>query len=153
MGRAILGAVAGYLVMAFVVMIGITAAWYVLGPAAVFRGEGPEVTTLWTVLCLLLGLPAATRGGWVAARTGKLSARNAVRFLVGLILVLGVVSGVFQLKAQDEGLTATHEPVESLSFVEAGERARQPAWYLLVLPWTGAIGALFGGSIVTKELP
>ncbi len=152
----VLASFAGYVVLAVGVLLGVWLAWTLLGTEGAFEEGGSRVSTTWSFTVLLLGLPAASLGGGVAAILGRPAGRgaavNAVRLLAGLVLVLGIASGVWQLKRS----VPTAEPATPVSremtLAEAGQHAAQPTWYAMLLPWTGALGVLFGGAVVTRRL-
>jgi undecaprenyl pyrophosphate phosphatase UppP len=142
MVRNILGAIAGYVVMVVVVMLGIGAAWMVLGGTGAFDGEGPLPSTPWMVCNIVFGFLAALAGGAVARKVGR--SMTAVKILVALMLLLG---GYLAVTA--ESSYAKREPVDKpvaeMSFMEAGRHAKAPAWYNFLMPVVGAIGAAIGG--------
>ena len=140
--RSILAVIIGYAVIFLLVFAGIGIAWLVLGGEGAFAGEGPAPSTPWMALNLLSGLIASVVGGLVTRRIG--GSQLAVRILVGLVLVLGVVSALLT-----GGSAAAPEPigkpVAEMSFTEAGRHAVQPAWYNWIIPLVGAAGVLVGG--------
>ena len=142
MVRTILAAVVGYIALVIVVLTGIFIAWSILGGTGAFRGEGPEPSTLWLVLNLVVAFTAAFVGGCVALKIGKSSA--AVKILVGIVIVLGIYVALTA-----ESAHADREPVDKLvaemSFWEAGQHARQPVWYNWVVPLIGVAGVMLGG--------
>lgn len=144
-----LGIVLGYVAMAAVVLIGITVVWSILGGAGAFRSEGTEASTLWSVLTLASGLIAAIVGGLVTTAVAKQKTHLPALLLAGLVLVVGLGSAIFQLGSaptpMPEGKTAA-----DLTFFEAGEVARSPAWYNFMLPWIGAIGVLLGEAALRR---
>ena len=140
--RSILAAVVGYIAMVVVVLAGIALAWAVLGGSGAFAGEGPKPSTAWIAMNLVGGFLAAFVGSLVALKIGR-SAR-AVKILIGLLLVLGVVSAV-TANSVYEKREPVGKPVAEMSFREAGQHAKQPAWYNWVIPLVGVAGACLGG--------
>lgn len=140
--RSILAAVVGYVALVLVVLAGIGVAWLALGGAGAFDGEGPAPSTPWMALNLLSGLIAAVVGGLVARRIG--GSQLAVRILVGIVLVLGLVTAVMAGSAKGDR-EPLDKPVAEMSFQEAGQHAVQPAWYNWIIPLVGAAGVLIGG--------
>ena len=142
MVRNILGAVAGYIVLVVVVMLGVGASWLVLGSSGAFDGEGPAPSTTWVASNIVFGFVAALAGGCVARKIGR--SMTAVKILVALLLLLG---GYVAVTA--ESSYAKREPVDrpvaEMSFFEAGRHAKAPAWYNYLIPVVGAIGAAIGG--------
>lgn len=141
MARNILAAIGGYIVMVIIVLLGITVAWMALGPAGAFAGEGPAPSTAWMAGNLVSGFVAALAGGWAASRLG--SSATAVKILLGLVLVLGLITAVTSMGATGNPID---KPVTELSFMEAGAYAVQPAWYNWIIPLVGAIGVWIGGD-------
>lgn len=140
MGRNILAAAGGYVVMVIVVFAGIGIAWALLGASGAFAGDTPSPSTTWLAGNLISGFVAAFAGGWTARRIGK--STGAVSILIGFILVLGVVSAVFGPDPPGEPLG---KPVADLTFIEAGQYAVQPTWYNWIVPIIGAVAAWLGG--------
>lgn len=117
--RSILSVVAGYVVMAVVVMVGVG----VLTLAFPEYKQAPEtrvtpVTPM--VLELVWAVISATAGGWVTVRLARRSPRPVIALAV-IVLVLGAVYG----------LTA--------------DRGLMPGWFLLMLPPVSAMGVCIGG--------
>lgn len=141
MGRNILAAVGGYVVMVIVVMAGIGVAWTILGGGGAFDGEGPRPSTAWMAGNIVTGFIAAFAGGWAARKMG--TSATAATILIGLVLVLGVISAVAAMGTEAQPLG---KPVADLTFFEAGAYAAQPAWYNWLMPAIGAIGVWLGGG-------
>ncbi len=149
MGRSILAAVAGYIVMAVTVILGIVIAWQVFGPTGAFVGESTTPTTAWLVSNLVFGLLSAIVGGTVAVKIDRSDNQRAVRILCGIILVLGVGLAVAGIGAEPKPLPEGTSVAE-LSFTEAGEIASPPTWYNFVMPVVGALGVLAGSWICSR---
>ena len=140
--RSILAAIAGYAVIFVLVFAGIGVAWLALGAEGAFAGEGPVPSAPWLGLNLMSGFIAAVVGGLVARRVG--GSRRAVRILVGVVLVLGLVTAVATGLVGKEQ-PAAEKPLTEMGFFEAGRYAQQPAWYNWLIPLVGAAGVLLGG--------
>ena len=140
--RKILAAVVGYVVMVAVVLAGIAVAWSLLGGAGAFRAEGPAPSTIWIGLNLLTGFLAAVAGGWTALKIGRSAA--AVKILVGVLLVLGIYLAVIADSSYAKR-EPVNKPVAEMSFAEAGQHGKQPAWYNWLIPLVGVGGVLVGG--------
>jgi hypothetical protein len=141
--RSSLAAIAGYVVIVVVVVAGIGLSWAILGGEGAFAGEGPQPSTSWMIANLVTGFVAAVAGGWVAHRLG--ASRTAVRILIGLILVLGLI-GALTADSQYAKRTKIDKPVSDMTFIEAGGHAKQPTWYNWIIPLIGAAGAWVGGQ-------
>jgi len=144
MARAILAAILGYVVIVAVVIGSLALAWAFLGGAGSFDGEGPYPSTAWTGTAVVAGFIAAFLGGWVAFKVGR--SGLAVKILVGLMLVLGLYGALTaESSYQKRVANAVDKPVADLTFMEAGQVAKSPAWYNWIIPFVGAAGAMLGG--------
>ncbi|MGE0639341.1 MAG: hypothetical protein AB7G12_06045 [Thermoanaerobaculia bacterium] len=141
MGRAIGGAVVGY-VVDFVVMLGLmTVAWFALGADGAFRPGVWEVTTLWILLLFVASFASGYVGGTVAVKVAA-SARGAT-FLAVLIVALTIVFE-FPVVAGWVPMPPLPRP-DDLPMFEAMGNGRQPLWSLVLHPLLGAAGALLAG--------
>ena len=145
MGRAIGGAVLGYIVMVLVIFCGLTAAWYALGVDGAFRPGVYDVSTTWVVISIIVGIIAALAGGRTARAVAKTI--TGPRILAGLVIVLGILSALPGLSM--DPASAVRDP--SLSMIDAMAQARTPVWVLFLNPIIGAIGALIGGNALQKN--
>ena len=145
MGRAIGGAVLGYIVMVLVIFCGLTAAWFALGSDGAFRPGVYDVSTTWVVISIIVGIIAALAGGRTARAVAKTI--TGPRILAGLVIVLGILSALPGLSM--DPAPAVRDP--SLSMFDAMAQARTPVWVLFLNPVIGAIGALIGGNALQKN--
>lgn len=151
--RTILAVVVGYTSMFALVVMSLGLAWWVLGAKGAFAGEGPYLSIAWLAFSIGGGFVAAVVGGFMARRLGG---PGAVKGLLVLLLVLGLFSALTAEKAYERRQAAAQTAVESaeiagkpvteLSFVEAGQVAKNPPWYNWVIPLIGAAGVLIGGK-------
>ena len=143
--RIAFGVVAGYGVIVAATLVGIAAAWAVLGAEGAFRPETTEASVLWSVASCILGLIASLAGGFVAALVGKQNTQLPEMALAVLVLALGLAMAVAQLGSEPspppEGKT-----IAELTFFEAGDVASSPDWYNFTVPWIGAVGVMVGAS-------
>lgn len=144
MGKVLAGVVAGYLVMLAVVFGLMTVAWMVLGAEGAFQPGTFAVTGTWIAASIVVALLAAVAGGWACARIAP--DPRAIRLLVGLVVVLGVIFAIPVLTAP-AGPPAPRP--EGLAMMEAMKQGVQPAWVALLNPALGAIGALIGSRLRT----
>lgn len=140
--RSILAAVAGYVALVVVVLAGIGLTWVVVGGSGAFAGEGPEPSAMWMVANLVFGFLAAFAGGCVARKIGR--SQQAVRILIGLIILLGVITAITAEAAYAKRIKID-KPVAEMRFMEAGQHARQPGWYNWIIPLVGVAGVWIGG--------
>lgn len=146
MGKIIAGVVAGYLVMLAVVFGLMSLAWVLLGAEGAFRPGTFAVTDTWIAASIVVALLAAVAGGWTCARIAP--DPRAIRLLVGLVVVLGVIFAIPVLTAP---AGAPPPRPEGLAMMEAMKQGVQPAWVALLNPALGAIGALVGSRLRTRR--
>lgn len=140
MGRAIGGAVVGYIVFFALIFVGLTITWMALGADGAFLPGAFDLSMTWLIVSCVVGFLAALGGGRVARAIAKVA--TGPRILAGLIVVIGVGGAIAQMMA--EPVTAAREA--GLPMMEAIAQAQAPMWSLWVQPILGAIGALVGGK-------
>jgi hypothetical protein len=142
MAKVLAGVVAGYVVMLAVVFGLMSLAWVILGAEGAFQPGTFAVTGTWIAASIVVALVAAVAGGWTCARITP--DPRAIRLLVGLVVVLGVVFAI-------PVLTAPAGPPpprpEGLAMMEAMKQGVQPGWVALLNPALGAVGALIGSRL------
>jgi magnesium-transporting ATPase (P-type) len=141
--RSILGIILGYAVIFVFVFVTFTVAYLVMGADRAFKPGSYDVSTMWIVTSLVLGLVAAILGGWTCAaiaRSGK-----APKVLAGIVLVLSVLVAIPELSASKED----PPPVRTgdVSNMEAMMMVKQPPVVLLANPLVGMVGVLIGGGL------
>lgn len=144
MGRTILAVVLGYVVMAVVVMGGLTGAYLGMGADGAFEAGAYQVTTMWIVVMSAVGLVAAMIGGFVCAKIGK--SKGAVLGLLGLIVVLGAVQVVFVAMAE-EPLPEDKIRTADVDSMEAMMRAEKSVGLAALDPIIGVIGVFIGAPL------
>jgi hypothetical protein len=139
--RTIGGVLGGYVTMFMLVFITFTIAYLAMGADGAFKPGSYEVTTLWIVATIALGLIAAIVGGIVCSAIAKNS--KAVLALAGLVLVLGLLSAVPALTTSSASETKVR--AGDVGNMEAMMNAKQPAWIALLNPLIGVAGVMIGG--------
>jgi hypothetical protein len=139
--RTIGGVLGGYVTMFMLVFITFTIAYLAMGAEGAFKPGSYEVTTLWLVVSIALGLIAATVGGVVCLAIAK--NHKAVLALAGLVLVLGLLSAVPALTTSSASETKVR--AGDVGNMEAMMNAKQPAWIALLNPLIGVAGVMIGG--------
>jgi hypothetical protein len=129
--------------MVIITMLGIAITWFTLGHEFAFAGGTTTASTGWSIVICLWAFVAAIVGGYVAAWGGGADNHRSVRILVGLVLVLGIVSFVYQL-ARTPPQLPDGKTMADLSFTEAGRYAVSPTWYNAVVIAVGVAGVLLG---------
>ena len=103
MFRGILGVIAGYIVMVFVVFAGLTGLWLALGESFAFKEGTKEVTKAWMAVDLPLAFVAAILGGLVTALVAPSPTRRLVKELAGMVLVVGLGMAVGEVMVDEIG--------------------------------------------------
>lgn len=141
MMRNVLAVVGGYVAMALVIFATFSAAYLAMGTDAALKPGSYDVTTLWIVVSCVLGFIAAMVGGYVAA---SISASNRVpQILAGLVLVMSLAAAVPELTSKETPKARTGD-VPNMS---AMMNARNPVWFALLIPFTGAAAVLIGAGL------
>src|SRR6516164_7667908 len=138
--RIAFAVIAGYLVMAAVVIGTSFGIAFGLDESYSFREDTLEPTALVSIGMLAAGCVAGLLGGIVAARIAQTRGRAACIWLVGVVLVLGTLSAVGDwLRAQSLAETApgTAE-IARMNLQEKLYQASKPMWLSLLVPLIGA---------------
>ena len=144
MGRAIGGAVLGYIVMFVIVFCGLTLAWMLLGADGAFQPGGFDVSMTWIAVSIVVAIIAALAGGKVARLVAK--APLGPQVLAGLVIIVGIVSMIPAMTMEPTVATRAGD----MPMMEAIAQARTPMWMMILNPIIGAIGALIGGSALKR---
>lgn len=147
MVRSILAVVAGYVVMAVLVMLSFTPAFF--APKLVFETDGTGATAAFMVFSLATGGVAATAGGFAAALLAGKRAWLSVLAFVVIVLVLGLGSAVYGLFRVPPTFSA--EEVARMTPMEKAAIGREPGWYAFSLPFIGSAGVLAGGWLARQR--
>ena len=148
MGRAILGVIVGYMVMAGVVIGSFAAAWMVFGQDSAYKEGLWEISTTWMIMMFVAGLIAAMIGGAVCAAIAAKGSKAAM-VLAGLVLVLGFVDAGFKLAAPREDRPTARE--DNVTMFEATQSSQEPTVMLLGHPVIGLVGVLIGARVVGRK--
>lgn len=144
MGRAIGGAVVGYIVIFVIVFAGLTATWAALGPDRAFQPGVFDLSTTWLVISAIVSLIAALAGGWVSRMIAK--SANGPRVLAVLVIILGIATAIPAMMSAPGAAVRD----AGLPMMDAIALARTPTLMLILNPIIGAIGALLGGNAVRE---
>ena len=142
MGKAIGGAIAGYLVMFVAVFVLMTVGWMALGAGGSFKPGSWETSTAWIAVTLVVDILAALGGGYVAMLIAKRSL--GPQMLAGLVVVLGFLMSIPMFTADTSALGARPDVV---TMMDAMSKAQQPLWLVVANPILGAVFALVGGKL------
>jgi hypothetical protein len=135
--RFVASIVAGYLVMAVLVVLGFALAMVV--PDFAFEKDSFDVSTGWILFTLMVSLVAAAAGGLVAAIIAR--RHSAVLVLAILAFAIGLLSATAN-RAKEK---PSNDAVAGMSTLERAKNAKQPDWYAFLLPFVAAGGIALGG--------
>jgi len=144
--RNILAVIAGYIVMALVVMVGLTGAYFALGADRAFEAGTYDVTILWIVVWAVASIVAALVGGVLCAKISKHS-KGAVISLAILIGILGAGNVVFRMTAEAPSPEDQVRASDTPNF-EAMTKAQAPIWMYITESLIGVVGVVAGAAIV-----
>lgn len=150
MRRAVLGAVAGWLAMSALVMLGFTLGPLLLGLERVFEPGTYQATPLWIALAALIGLGGALAGGWIAARIGR--SRGPLIALAVLVVVGTVVNEARAVRTrgvEPAARPAGQSVLDALS--AAREHAREPLITRIGNPIAGLLGLWIGVQLALRR--
>ncbi len=133
--------------MFVLVFVSFSVAYLAMGVDNAFRAGSYEVSGLWIVVSIVLGLVAAAIGGFVCAAIAK--AGNAPKALAVVVVVLGLIFAVPVFTRSDEA--APPARTENVGPVEAMQHAQQPPWIALLNPLLGAVGVLVGAGVYGRR--
>jgi hypothetical protein len=154
--RIAFAVIAGYLVMAAVVIGTSFGIAFGLDESYSFREDTLEPTALVSIGMLAAGCVAAVLGGIVAERIAQTRWRAACIWLVAVVLVLGALSAVGdwgRARSLAEKAPGTAE-IANMNLREKWEQASQPMWFSVLAPLIGAGSSLLGfrfGMPATKS--
>ena len=140
--RNVGGAVLGYVVMALVVMVLFTGLWLALGAEGSFETGTWEVSWVWSLGSIVVGLLAGVLGGFVCSKVAVDD--RGFWMLVVLVVILGVYSALNPVAG-----SAGPRP-EDVGMAEAMTGAQQPAWLGWLNPLLGVVGAWFGSRLAKR---
>jgi len=143
MGRKVLAVILGYVVMAIVIMGGLTLLYLALGQDTVFEQGTYEVTGMWIGLWALASVVAAVAGGFVCGKIGK--SKGAVISLMVLVAVLGAANTAYMMTRETPAEDLVR--VGDTSNMEAMTKAQAPTWMYIAEPLIGVFGAMFGATL------
>lgn len=129
--QSIISVVAGFVVMAGVVIAGTAAATELIVPGGLFdaaTGSPSDLPPTYFAANLMVSAVAALLGGWITARMAP--SREMVHvFALAILVILMSLPGLI---GYDE------------------VQASQPGWYRIFLPLLGVSGAILGGWLRSR---
>ena len=146
MVRKVLGVIIGFVSMMVFTFITFSILYLILGPEGSFRPKSYEGSIIWIIISLIFSIVAAFLGGFICAVISQ--SRKSAMVLSVIVLLIGLSMAVYQLGPQmNEAEELRIGPVSNL---EAMQKAKQPAFMLLMNPIIGALG-IVGGARLKKE--
>lgn len=139
--RSILSVIAGYAVMAVIVVAGFSVAF--VAPDFAYQAGTLDVSTGWLVYTIVLSFLAAVAGGLVCV----LIARNYQPVVVFAAIVLAYGMYEAYRNGQRERPNKTAAEVAAMSMMDKAQMSVQPAAYAWSLPFIAAVGVLIGGRV------
>ena len=143
--RKVLGVIVGYVAMAAFLFAMFSIAYIILGTEGSFKPGSFDVSGIWIVISIVLGLVGAILGGWVCVTISR--DKKAAMVLAGFVLVLGIAMAVATLSDSE---TRTMVRTGEVAMMDAMQSAHQPSWLAFLNPLLGAVGVMFG-SCMKKE--
>jgi dipeptide/tripeptide permease len=143
--KSILGVIVGFVVMWLFSFAIFSCAYLALGAERVFEGGSYDISAIWMVCMIALGLIGGIVGGLVCAAISK--RKGACMAFAGILLVLGLV-GAIMTKMKEHPDTSRSGDVPML---EAMQKAQTPPWLCFVNPFVVVGGVLLGARM--KKLP
>ena len=140
----ILSVVGSYATMFVFVFVTFTVAYFILGADGAFRPDSWDVSGAWIVVTIVLGFVAAYLGGMVCIRID--TSGKAPLYLIGLVIVLGIVTIVFAGAPVEMGPRTS-----DVGNFAAMANAQQPDWVLYVNPLVGVLGIAFGCRMIGRS--
>lgn len=148
MGRAILGVIVGYVVMAGAVFASFSVAWMVMGADGAYKEGLWEISTTWMIMAIVVGLVAAMIGGAVCAAIAAKGSKAAM-VLAGFVLVFGLALAGRQLAATPEDMPTVREG--DVTMFEAMENSQEPTAMLFGNAMIGFVGVLIGARLTGRK--
>jgi hypothetical protein len=140
--RSILAVIVSYVVMFVLFMAIFTGLYFALGFERVFQTDSYEVSTLWIVLCLVVGFLVNLFAGYLCAAISK-SWRTCQVFAL-IVFLLALVQCLSALRRNPEMPTVRAGEV---SYIEALGLAVTPMWFHFVDPILAGVGVLLGARL------
>lgn len=142
MGRTIGLVVLGYIVIAGLVFLSFSVAYWLMGADGAFQPNSYELTTTWIVVTMVLGFVAAKAGGYLIAAMARTG--NEPKALAAFVFGLGILFAV-QMMLSSEAPPGVRDAAVSMS--QAMSNAQQPMWVALLNPIIGALGVMTGARL------
>jgi len=148
MARNIGSVILGYLVMIIVVFATFSLAYKVIGVDGSYQPGTYDVSMLWIVVSIVLGIVAAILGGFACARVAHSPVAPKALAAVVLVIGLGMAIAAATGGAAEDRIEV--RPAE-VSGLEAMQNSQTPIWVQFLNPLIGAVGVLYGAGLARKS--
>lgn len=139
--RAVASVIVGYIVMAAIVMIGLTGLYLAIGTERAFEPGAWTPSKFWIAIMIVVGIIAALVGGLTCKAIAR--SNKPPRVLAGIVLVLGILMAVMVM-----GKAAPTDPRgPEVSNIDAMNKAVTPAWVNLANAFIGFLGVMVGAGM------
>ncbi len=138
-----MGVIVGYVEMIAFVFISFYLLYLILGTEGSFEAGTYEVSPVWIVMSIIIGLIAAVLGGYVCTLIAR--SKKPVIVLAGIVWILSVIMAIPSLGTTEEEIIKKRST--DISNGEAMQNAKQPVALLLLNPFIGALGVLAGSKL------
>lgn len=140
-GINLLAVITGYLSMAIVIMITFSLAYLILGPERSYQPRSWNVSTVWIILSIVVGLGGAWLGGKICI---KIACNHlAPKYLIAWVVVLGITSAIMANQGDVEAIRNVQP-----SNWEAMQNSIQPVWLTWLNPLLGVLGVAVGSGLL-----
>jgi Mn2+/Fe2+ NRAMP family transporter len=144
MPRTFVGVIVGFLIMAVVLIAGLSAAYMGMGAEGAFAPDTYEVSTKSVLITFGVVFLAAILGGYTCAAISRSCKAPLVLAGVVLVVVILFVTIPVAMTSGQEVPMARDPDVDSFKAIW---EARTSAWIALLIPLVGAAGVLGGGRL------
>jgi len=143
MARSIIAVIARYILMFVLIFLAFTAVYMVLRADGSFKPGSFEASNLWIAIAFGVNFVVAVIGGLICAAIARGGKAPVVLAIV--VFGLGLLLAIPSLMAQktNAGLVRSGD----VPMFEAMQKAQEPIWAPLTLPFIGAAGVLIGGKL------
>ncbi|MFS8084400.1 MAG: hypothetical protein ACMG6H_02135 [Acidobacteriota bacterium] len=143
--RAIVAVIVSYILMFVLIFLSFTCVYYILGAAGSFKPGSFAASNRWIAIAFVVNFVVAVIGGLICATIAK--GGKAPIALAAVVFVLGLLLAVPSLMVpKTDAVRAGEVPM-----FEAMQKAKEPLWAPLALPFVGAIGVLVGGKLKRRS--
>jgi hypothetical protein len=146
--KSILAISVSYIVMFVLFMAAVTSLFFALGVERVFQPDSYEISTLWIVVTLALGLLATMFAGYVCAAISK--SWRTCQILALIVFLLTLIQCFFDLRRNQD---APNVRAGEVGYADAFRLAVTPFWLHFVNPIISGAGVLIGARMKRRDPP